>query len=407
MSKRANGEGSISPVYKKDENGNKTKQISHYLIQYTAGKKVDGSPNRKTTSAKTMKEAVKKKKEFEEKYKNIKYVNSEKITIFEMANRIVNNKYEANIISGNTYYRDLDILKHIKESFIGDIYIVDVTSDDVQKFLNLKTNYAKSTIKKITQLLNQVFKESIKQDIISKNPISFITQPKSNKLTKEIDALSIEEQKAFTNVLKTEHYKNIFLIALHSGMRIGEILALIPEDIDFENSKIHIKNTLTRDDNGKVIVGDRTKTPTGMRDIPLTAVLKPLFEDVLSNYIPNPNNLLFVHSNGNIIMPSTINSQFKRICKNAGIKTKTVKKKKGIDKDGNDKYVSLKTSNTHTHMLRHTYATRCIEAGIPAEVLQKLLGHKDISITINTYTTIFDKFKNDTLEKYTDYIKNI
>ena len=58
-------------------------------------------------------------------------------------------------------------------------------------------------------------------------------------------------------------------------------------------------------------------------------------------------------------------------------------------------------------MLRHTYATRCIEAGVPAEVLQRLLGHKSISITINTYTTIFNKFKENALENYINYIKNI
>lgn len=407
MGKRANGEGSISPVYKKDENGNKTDKISHYIIQYTAGKKIDGSPNRKTTSAKTMKEAIKKKREFEEKYKNIKYVNTEQITVCEMANRIIQNKYEAHIISHNTYYRDLDIIKHIQNSTIGDTYIIDITYQDLQKFLNSKTNYSKSTIKKITQILNQVFKEAIKQDIITKNPVELITSPNSLKLTKEIDALTVEEQKAFINALQYEPYKNIFLIALHSGMRIGEILSLVPEDIDFINSKIHIRNTLTRDVTGKVIIGDRTKTQNGMRDIPLTIVLKPFLEDALANYIPNQNNLLFVQPNGNIIAPSTINSHFKRICKNANIKVTTVKKKHGIDENGNDKYVNLKTSTTNTHMLRHTYATRCIEAGIPAEVLQKLLGHKDISITINTYTTIFDKFKNDALEKYIEYMKNM
>lgn len=58
-------------------------------------------------------------------------------------------------------------------------------------------------------------------------------------------------------------------------------------------------------------------------------------------------------------------------------------------------------------MLRHTYATRCIEADIPAPVLQKLLGHKDISITINTYTSIFNKFKEDALNNYINYIQNI
>lgn len=58
-------------------------------------------------------------------------------------------------------------------------------------------------------------------------------------------------------------------------------------------------------------------------------------------------------------------------------------------------------------MLRHTYATRCIEAGVPAPVMQKLLGHKDIQTTINTYTSIFDKFKNDALNNYIKYIENI
>lgn len=69
--------------------------------------------------------------------------------------------------------------------------------------------------------------------------------------------------------------------------------------------------------------------------------------------------------------------------------------------------MNLKTSSANTHMLRHTYATRCIEAGVPAEVLQRLLGHKSISITINTYTTIFNKFKENALENYINYIKNI
>ena len=58
-------------------------------------------------------------------------------------------------------------------------------------------------------------------------------------------------------------------------------------------------------------------------------------------------------------------------------------------------------------MLRHTYATRCIESGMPAEVLQKLLGHKDIQATINTYNTIFDKFKKEQVNKYIEYMQNI
>ena len=111
--------------------------------------------------------------------------------------------------------------------------------------------------------------------------------------------------------------------------------------------------------------------------------------------------MLFTHSDGKIIAPSTINTRFKKICKYANINTT----KKQLIR--NNKTININTSEVNTHMLRHTYATRCIEAGVPAEVLQKLLGHKNITITINTYTTIFDKFKQDALNNYINYINNI
>ena len=59
----------------------------------------------------------------------------------------------------------------------------------------------------------------------------------------------------------------------------------------------------------------------------------------------------------------------------------------------------------HTHMLRHTYATRCIEAGISPVVLQRLLGHKDIETTLNTYTSVFNRFKEDEVEKVNTYLE--
>lgn len=277
----------------------------------------------------------------------------------------------------------------------------------MQEFINSKKDYSNSYINKIYEMLGNILKEAIKKDIIVKNPLTNVIKPKSSRKNKEVEALTTDEQKAFVDKLEDEQYKNIFLVALHTGMRIGEILALQPEDIDFDNKLINIDNTLTKNQNGKVIVGETTKTYESTRKIPITIILEPILKDSLTNYIPNKNNLLFCHLNGNVIAPSTINTQFKKICKNANIKVITVKRKKGKDMNGKDKYVNLKTSTVNTHMLRHTYATRCIEAGIPAPVLQKLLGHKDITITINTYTTIFNKFKEDALNNYINYIQKI
>lgn len=106
--------------------------------------------------------------------------------------------------------------------------------------------------------------------------------------------------------------------------------------------------------------------------------------------------------NNSFIAPSTINSHFKRICKNANIRVINTIVKKPHEKTSN-----LKSSNVNTHMLRHTFATRCIESGMSAVVLQKLLGHKDIETTLNTYTSVFSKFKENELSKYEQYMKSL
>lgn len=398
MSKRGNGEGTI--YY--------SEKLNKWVGQFTAGRKDNGKLNRKSVYGNTRKEVKEKMTKALADVQNKTFIDKSDITIAQLGEIIIENKFNANIISEATYGRALGTFNIIKKSNIADIPIQKIQSFELQKFINNQKDYANSYIDKIYEMLGSILKEAINRDIIIKNPLNNVLKPKSSKQDKKIDSLSIEEQKSFVNSLKNEKYKNIFLIALHSGMRIGEILALTPKDIDFDSKQIHITKTLTKDKNSKVKVGKTTKTYESTRDIPITSILEMILKDIMTNYIPNKNNLLFCHLNGNIIAPSTINTQFKKICKNANIKViETKKKTNKKNKDGEYIYVNLKTSSANTHMLRHTYATRCIEAGVPAEVLQKLLGHKNISITINTYTTIFNKFKESALENYIKYINNI
>ena len=67
---------------------------------------------------------------------------------------------------------------------------------------------------------------------------------------------------------------------------------------------------------------------------------------------------------------------------------------------------SLGITGISTHSLRHTYGTRCVEAGMRAVALQRLMGHQDVSVTLNTYTSIFNKYKQSELEKVNDYYLN-
>lgn len=383
-----------------------SEKLNKWVGQFTAGRKDNGKLNRKSVYGNTRKEVKEKITKALAEVQSNTYIEKSDITIAMLGQQIIDDKFNANLITEATYGRALGTFEHIKNSDIADTKIQNATTYELQQFINSKKHYANSYIDKIYEMLGSIFKKAIKKDIILKNPLSEVIKPKSLKKDKEVEALTIEEQKAFVNQLDEELYKNIFLVALHTGMRIGEILAIQPEDIDFKTNLINIDNTLTKNKSGKVIIGDTTKTYESTRKIPITTILKPILEDCLANYIPNKNNLLFCHLNGSIIAPATINTQFKKICKNANIKviTKPLKRK---GKDGNDTIINSKTSTVNTHMLRHTYATRCIEAGIPAPVLQKLLGHKDITVTINTYTTIFNKFENDALNTYIEYIQNI
>lgn len=179
-------------------------------------------------------------------------------------------------------------------------------------------------------------------------------------------------------------------------MRIGEILALNINDIDFDKKIISVSKTLTRNINGELIVGTSTKTETGIRTIPILLPLQPILEKYLTY-----KGYLFLE-NDKFIFPSVINAHFKRICKNANIKVTTCKVRKS-----NNTYVNLKTSTVNTHMLRHTFATRCIEASMNPAVLQKILGHKDIQVTLNTYTSIFNKYKEKEIEKVEQYFSQL
>jgi len=380
--------------------------LDKYIYQYN-----DKSGKRQTMKQRkkeTVKEFKARVTEVKNSLNNGTYIEKNTITVYELGKELSDNKFNRNKISEATYGRELQTLNHIKNDYIGNLSIQKVSFKELQKFIDSKKYYKNTYISKIYELLGRIFKEAIKRDYILKNPMINVEKPKSEQLDEKIEAFSVDEQKAFLKVIEKETvYQDIFIIALYTGMRMGEILALKKEDIDWKNKTIHVQRTLTKTFIGKTKLGETTKTYNSIRDVPITSLVENSLKHAIANMVLNINNLLFIQPNGKLYPVSDLNSRFKRICVNANLAVVPYIIKRKDKKTGKIKEIHSQTSKYNQHMLRHTYATRCIEAGIPAEVLQKLLGHKDIQTTINTYTTIFDKFKNKQVDKYVEYMQSL
>lgn len=406
MGRRGNNEGSIYPVrdYKGKKPSDYTEEEKKKLkIKYWVGQYIyEGS--RKSVYAPTRAEVSEKLNKILVHIDDDSFVGKQKITLLEIARKVNDLKLQSNTIRPSTYHRNNYDIARIESSPIGNMPIQKVSVDSINNFFCSLTCLGNSTIKKTFLMVKQSFDYAKSHKIISNNPFAeknLILKPNSSKKDKKVDAFTVEEQQLFLAELAKgyEIYATIMYVALYTGMRIGEILSLAQGDIDFEKEIIYIRKTLTVDKDGKPIIGQDTKTID--RIIPITKLLKEYILDIQPN---KKSQLYFCQQNGKHIAESTINQHVKKIAKNAGINVVNKPKKK--HKEDNKKVNSL-SSEVNTHMLRHTYATRCIESGMSPVVLSKLLGHATVQTTLNIYASVFNRFKNDELNKYIDYMNKI
>lgn len=214
-------------------------------------------------------------------------------------------------------------------------------------------------------------------------------KPTSSRRDKKVRGFTIEEQKRFIDVVTSKDnqfkYKYQFLLSMFTGMRMGEVNALdVNSDIDFNNKLIHVRRTLTKNKDDKTIMGDYTKTKNGVRDIVMDSQVEFILREYLKiEFIPNEENLLFYNPKQTYYSTGQVNMVFKRLCEKNNI----------IGYDVNQ------------HMLRHTFATRCIEAGMPANVLSKVMGHADIRTTLEVYCDVFANYEKQHANRTYDYLK--
>ena len=375
--KNSNGEGSVY----KDRNG--------YRGQIVVGIDKMGEPIRRSVSGNTKQEVNEKLTQIKYSMITGTYVSPECITLPQLTRQMLEDDLNMNFIHESSYYRHIETLKRIEANdYMNTTPIQKLSYTGVREYLVTETRAAQSVIDKIYMMIQRAMREAVKRKLITENQLEYVRKPKSVQRREKVRALTKEEQIKLYEVLTTEdiNYSHQMLLSMLTGMRMGEINALKVDDINLKLRTISISRTISRDIKGRAYVSQTTKTENGTRVIRISDTVMPLVKEILQ--CAEGREYLFIH-NGKHINTSQVNMQFQRVVERYGIIDEKIKGK-----------VSL-------HSLRHTFATRCIEAGMQAKVLQHLLGHSDIRITLNTYCDAFESFQNENIAMADEYLASM
>lgn len=274
-------------------------------------------------------------------------------------------------------------------NYFGDMIITDISSADVQLYLQQYRSRALKTVKNYKSVLSQIFDYAIinlRLNMI--NPTKAVTLPKTlSKTDRELVPHDVIEE-----IKKTSASEFLLpVLILYTGCRCGEACALQWQDINFENDVITITKSIKWHGNTPSI--GSLKTKNAQRTVPLLAVLKQI---LLKQ--KRQNKAFFVVSGALPLTASQLNVQWVKYCKDHGIAHSYRKK------DGNYTHQAWK-GNIDRHQLRHAYATILWESGIDVKTAQHLLGHANFATTMDIYTHWKDSAVRSAKKKLDEYFE--
>ena len=258
----------------------------------------------------------------------------------------------------------------------------------LQKVLNdLKSDNQRKMVKTI---LSDILDKAKRNGLISKNPAKNLITQIDNEYPKERRVLSIQETELFLEYSKESRYYNLFVVALETGMRIGELKALYWNDIDFSRRALWVKKTmcLVRSDHGAYFEVHNPKTFSGNRLIPLT---NKCIEALMRQKTLNTSTVQKYKDTNftNLVFPSKKNQPFHDMVILESIHNVIAK----MAADG------FYVEKFGPHTFRHTFATRAIENDMNPKTLQRILGHSSLQMTMNLYCHVSDDKLFDEMKK--------
>lgn len=270
--------------------------------------------------------------------------------------------------SKGTYNRYHKIYERLLEYF-GNSKLSAVTKANYQRFLNeFGQDKSKETVSKLVGSIRSCVTEAVNENIIPSNFTLGVVAVYDKSKTRKVEYLSVAEIKALISALESglkprSISRYMILTAIYTGMRVGEIMALTWDDLDYQAKTVRINKSYDYI-NGQV---KEPKTASSVRTVRVSAGLLSLLDQLRVN----KQNLIFANPTGKVPTPAACNATLKRFLT-----------KCEIDKQG-----------FHFHSLRHSHVALLLYEGVPLYAISKRLGHSDMSITAKKYAYLIDELK--------------
>lgn len=300
-------------------------------------------------------------------------------TVLELVEKYISQKTGVRHNTRSNYKFVVNVIK--KEAF-GQKRIDKIKVSDAKEWL-IKMQQIDgrgySSIHTIRGVVRPAFQMAVDDDLLVKNPFEFQlnTVVVNDSVTRE--AITRQQERDFLEFVKNDkhfckYYDGIYVL-FKTGLRISEFVGLTKKNLDFENSRIIVDHQLQRTRDMKYIIED-TKTESGERMVPMTPEVKEAFQRILANrknpkvepMVDGYSGFLFLDKNGRPMVALHWEKYFQHI------------------REKYNKIYRVQMPKVTPHVCRHTFCSNMAKSGMNPKTLQYIMGHNDISVTLNVYT---------------------
>ena len=335
------------------------------------GHKKNGTPIFQHAYAHTQKELTEKLHQNIERYQDVELTEDSRMTLGEWLDRWLTD-YKENTVRPGTLAGYRSCIENYIKPRLGGKQVSLVTSQDVQKlYRRLKENgrvrehprfgsaLSDTTINRLHAIFHQAMEDALHAHIIAKNPTVGATVPKASHAPKRV--LTDKELDTFLDAVREDKiWGDFFYVELTTGLRRGEITALLWSDLDTLNKTISVSKQYVKNPNGELTLS-RPKTETSVRKV---SIPQDAVDLLIAEHGKHPENPYMFPSpvTGEMYYPDSVVNLHKKILKDAGL------------------------PHIRFHDLRHTFATLALQNGVDVKTVSSMLGHYDAGFTLRTYT---------------------